>query len=356
MLIGLLLFSDFSKSPTVVSEKIDPYVLSTKWSTIVLRDKVLKTVEEGLQMEVQVGDKIRTLDSTATVYWPDGSVTRLWKKSSIIIHEMRAKTASEQIQVDFTLESGKSWSNVVRYMFGDSYFHERFSHDSLAAIRGTVFEINLEKGYIHTIDHGVSIEPIESGINSTGGIFVPAGWIVSTDAQKTLGKERLDEAWNIANTTADIVYLKNRSEATRKEMALNLVWKNVMSELKTSVQEANVDAYENVSMKVFERIMRDGEGEKKQTNLMNLYQKLYGLENTSDILEVKILLRDAIIDGSDGEKQKNFLDDFARSILYDIWDVSPNDTHIQGLHKKLEEYIQRWASKEMIDQMKEWKK
>jgi len=44
----LLLFSDFSKGPIVVAEKVDPYVLSTKGKTLVIRDKLI-TVEENQQ-------------------------------------------------------------------------------------------------------------------------------------------------------------------------------------------------------------------------------------------------------------------------------------------------------------------
>lgn len=74
--IIILLFSDFSKAPTIVSEKIDPYVLSTKGKTLVIREKLI-TVEENKQEPLFVGDKVKTLASTATVFWPDGSITRL---------------------------------------------------------------------------------------------------------------------------------------------------------------------------------------------------------------------------------------------------------------------------------------
>lgn len=86
---------------------------------------------------------------------------------------MRAKTANEDIQVDFSLEEGKSWSNVIKYLYGESYFHERFNNDTaLAAVRGTIFEVNLDRKYIHTIDHAVSIEDVQS---HTGSVFIVAG-------------------------------------------------------------------------------------------------------------------------------------------------------------------------------------
>lgn len=120
----------------MISEKIDPYVLSTKGKTLILREKQLLTVEENHSGSIVAGDKIKTLNSTATIFWPDGSITRLAEQSSIKVNQMQATTASENIQVDFSLEQGKSWSNVIHYYFGSSYFHERFNNDTaLAAVR-----------------------------------------------------------------------------------------------------------------------------------------------------------------------------------------------------------------------------
>lgn len=217
-IIGALLFSDFSKGPTIISEKINPYVLSTKGNTLIIRDKLI-TVEEHKQEPIFVGDRIKTLDSTATVFWPDGSMTRLGERSSIKIHEIRAKTANEDIQIDFSLEQGKSWSNVVKYMFGDSYFHERFNNDTaLAAVRGTVFEVNLDRKYIHTIDHAVSIEDIA---NHSGSTFVVAGGILDTDTRKALIQDRIDTIWNKANNDADIVYLNERMTSLKQSILEN---------------------------------------------------------------------------------------------------------------------------------------
>ncbi len=41
----------------------------------------------------------------------------------------------------------------------DSYFKQRFDNDlKVAAVRGTVFEVNLEKGYLRTESHAVTIQ------------------------------------------------------------------------------------------------------------------------------------------------------------------------------------------------------
>lgn len=152
---------------------IDPYVLSTKGTTLIIRDRLI-SLEEYKQAPIAVGDKIRTLaDSQATIFWPDGSVTRLGEKSTIKINEMKAKSISENIEIDFSLEQGKSWSNVIRYLYDTSYFHERFNDETaLATVRGTVFEINLDNQYVHTVDHSILVEDLK---NKGKTVLVTAG-------------------------------------------------------------------------------------------------------------------------------------------------------------------------------------
>lgn len=52
---------------------------------------------------------------------------------------------------------------------------------------------------------------------------------------------------------------------------------------------------------------------------MDIYQQFYGLGNTEELLDTKMKLRDLIIETAPDDKKKAFLDDFARSTLYDSW-------------------------------------
>lgn len=269
-----------------------------------------------------MGDKIKTLDSTATIFWPDGSITRLGEKSSIRIHEMRAKTASEDIQVDFSLEEGKSWSNVIKYMFGESYFHERFNNDTaLAAVRGTVFEVNLDRKYIHTIDHGVSVQDMKDPAGE--GLLLVTDGIISTETRKLLTKSDIDTVWNELNHSADIIYLNEKMESLKKTILENAGRSNHMEaflrkigfkrngpslETLISGDEAGWSQFKNEMKK------RGNSAE-----LMDIYQQFYGLGNTEELLDTKMKLRDLIIETAPDEKKKTFLDDFARSTLYDSW-------------------------------------
>lgn len=94
-------------------------------------------------------------NSQATIFWTNGSITRLSEKTSITIGETPTE---ERSTVDFSLNSGKSYSRLFRYLRDDEYFNERYDNgEKIAAVRGTAFEIDTEKSYIHTTDHAVEI-------------------------------------------------------------------------------------------------------------------------------------------------------------------------------------------------------
>lgn len=355
-LIGILLFSDFSKSPTTItSEKIDPYVLSTKGKTLILREKQLLTIEENHSGSILVNDKVKTLNSTATIFWPDGSITRLAEQSSIKVNQMQASTANENIQVDFSLEQGKSWSNVIRYYFGSSYFHERFNNDTaLAAVRWTVFEVNLDHKYIHTIDHAVSIEDIGS---HTGSTFVVAGGILDTDTRRVLLQDKLDTAWNELNTNADIIYLNAKLEALKQTILQSAGQKNyldiVLQKLGIATEKPSLEVLlsgDPAALNQFGEAVKKGNNSKE---LLDIYQQFYGLENTQTVLSAKMKLRDLIIETAPAEQKNTFLTDFARSTLYDSWNKLQLGTgSIDWLEQKLQEYLKQGADKDLINSLR----
>lgn len=312
-------------------------------------------MEEGEKESIFRGDRIKTLDSTATIHWPDGSITRLGERSSIRINEMQAKTANEDIRIDFSLEQGKTWSNVIKYLYGDSYFHERFNNDtSLAAVRGTVFEVNLDRKYIHTIDHAISVEDLGT---HTGSIFIVAGGVLDTDTRNALAQEKLDEVWNTLNNDADIIYLNERMESLKKEILGKFGSENRMDSFlrKIGLKETDLTMRALITdntadWKLFEEAMKQGGNSGK---LMDIYQAFYGLQNTEDVLNKKMKLRDIIIETVPENEKKDFLDDFSRSTLYDSWNTKKiGGEKVKQLEKKLEEYIQRGANQELIDTLK----
>ncbi|HPV63586.1 MAG TPA: FecR domain-containing protein [Fervidobacterium sp.] len=110
-------------------------------------------------MNLQVNDRIKTFpNSRATIFWADGSVTRLSEKTSITITSLEVSKDLSSVQIRFETESGKTWSNVIRSLLPDSFFEQSYDNGTyVATVRGTVFEVNLEKDYAHAVKHGISI-------------------------------------------------------------------------------------------------------------------------------------------------------------------------------------------------------
>lgn len=81
-----------------------------------------------------MGDRITTFEkSAATIFWPDGSITRLAEKSSISIDEIRVRKDLSQIRIRFKLQSGKTWSDIIRFLTEGSYFTETYGDTNYAA-------------------------------------------------------------------------------------------------------------------------------------------------------------------------------------------------------------------------------
>jgi hypothetical protein len=72
----------------------------------------------------------------------------------------------------------------------------------VAGVRGTVFDINLDAGYIHSVDHVVSLK--NSFFQS---VEVMPGEVISAfDIFKKLASSAIDTTWQQANILRDEAY------------------------------------------------------------------------------------------------------------------------------------------------------
>lgn len=110
--------------------------------------------------EIQELDIIFTrADSQAVITWPDHSTTRLGPSSQLIIERMRVAADYSRIELVASLESGKVWSNIVRTLYPDSRIEFNIpKYGTVAGVRGTVFEINIDNNYIHSVTHSVTLQ------------------------------------------------------------------------------------------------------------------------------------------------------------------------------------------------------
>lgn len=75
------------------------------------------------------GDSIRTIgkESLAVIEWGDGSITRLGGNTKISVGNNEVSRDYTKIDISFDLIAGKTWSNVVSFISGDSAFTQTFA-------------------------------------------------------------------------------------------------------------------------------------------------------------------------------------------------------------------------------------
>lgn len=103
-------------------------------------------------------DIIKTIwtDSLAIIKWWDWSITRMSGNSKIVINKTDIEKNLLNIQISFRLEKWKTWSDVISFIWKDSYFHQSFA-DTTAAVRWTTFEVNLDNNYLFVDKHEVKL-------------------------------------------------------------------------------------------------------------------------------------------------------------------------------------------------------
>lgn len=193
-------------------DPIQPYLtVDEGWAKIIRWDLAIELTSQE-QYELEENDAIETLpDSVARVLWPDHSTTRLGPETRIVIQKMIAEPGYQNIEISFSLKKWKIWSNIVRAMVGESYFETSLPRNSIVAwVRGTVFEINLDNRYIHSINHAVSLK---DGKGNTS-LLMPGDIVDSEDILLVKSKEFLDRSWNSLNTGLDVVFDTERMKKT----------------------------------------------------------------------------------------------------------------------------------------------
>lgn len=167
---------------------------------------------------LETGDAIETKsESQGTITWPDHSITRLGANTRVVVSKMEVSKNYDSIQISMELKRWKIWSNVVRTMLGDSYFETKLPKNNIvAAVRGTVYEINLDGGYIHAVSHSMQL----SDISGKSLSLLPGELVSSENIWIKKGKELLDTTWWNINTGIDSLYMESRTILLTKQKEL----------------------------------------------------------------------------------------------------------------------------------------
>lgn len=193
-------------------DPIDPYLQVEQWKATITRGDIAIDMITPETYIVEEWDIIITReDSLAVIAWPDHSTTRLGANSRLTIKQMRVADDYSKIELVAVLENGKAWSNIVRTLYPDSRIEFQLPKSGTVAwVRWTVFEINLDQNYIHSVDHSVSLQ------NSFGKFvtLLPGESVMATDIFKKI-TGGLDIAWNSLNSIKDASYTELRDTQLR---------------------------------------------------------------------------------------------------------------------------------------------
>lgn len=204
IIIAGTLFFETSETPPELYATQETILKVTEGKALLINNdkKILKSGESA---PLVMNDKITTFPSSrATIFWADGSVTRLGEKTTITITTLSVSNDLASIQIKFDTESGKTWSNVIRSLLPESFFEQTYDKGNyVATVRGTVFEVNIDKNYVRSIHHGVGIKNI--GTNATTEVL--QGMSVNAKNWNQVAQELLDNAWKSFNESEDKKYL-----------------------------------------------------------------------------------------------------------------------------------------------------
>ena len=205
--------------------KIDTnsYVILIKWNATISNNSWKKIIKLNEKNQIFPWDIITTFEnSLAVIEWWDKSITRLDWWTEIKIWENFVSEDLTKINISFNLLKWKTWSNIITIMWNDSYFEQEVKW-SIAAVRGTVFEVNYENDYIRTIEHEINLKNInwETIILKENEMFSLKESII-----KDL-KDLIDNSWEILNKKLDKEYF----EKLTKELLMRLGNNNIFEKL-----------------------------------------------------------------------------------------------------------------------------
>ena len=340
VLIFALLAFDSAGMPTADKTEFSPHVLCTSGTTIVKRSDKSVVLSAEKAADIFQGDQIRTRGgSAATVFWTDGSVTRLAENTTVNVSELLNNKDTASTKVDFSLVEGKTWSRVYRYLSDDSYFHQRFDEGrKLAAVRGTAFEINVDKGYLRTASHAVDVTDPAGKLLAT----VPEGAVVRVRDLQSLINSALDTAWEDINKTEDAKLAIEMAKQAQAEMSTRMA---ALKDLPVTVAFSGGNLSVALAPEYAEKAKN---GQIAYEELLKVYEASAALSENPGNVQSKEALRDAILAAAPESEKPKLATLFARHEIYDSWMSLSSEEQLLRTRQKLSEYIRAGADKEAL--------
>lgn len=275
--------------------------------------------------KLEENDLLKTIweESLVIIKWWDWSITRMWWNSEILIEKSEVEQNLLNIKISFELIKWKTWSDVISFIWEDSYFHQSFA-DTTAAVRWTVFEVNLEKDYVYIDKHELKLTRNDRKTQILNENNYKKALEISSfsfiDFTKFLRLIK-DKAWQNLNIKLD---------------------KEFYNDLKV-----NLKNLEDLEIKAIEGIESLTQEKKQElyNELLKDYQKLKFIEVSDiELYNQKLSLKKQLIKVSSDENKKNLI----RTSFYDLDDLFKNRNFSQ-LSDTFEIFAKNPSSLEAID-------
>ncbi len=283
------------------------------------------------KQHIQQWDVISTIwtDALAVIEWWDKSITRLGWNTSMKVEENFVGSDVSEIRISFELLRWKTWSNVLSVLWEKSYFKQHVKW-AVAAVRGTVFEVNYDKDFISVHNHEVQFTSV--GGNET---LLQQGQAFSlrySDFITDILQFR-DQAWEELNKRLDAQYL----EELRKQFLHSLKQNNPLNLLWYISQDTKIFRMleENNPLKL--QTYLQSLPEEKQANVLAQIEKIhqsihFETGENSQLYTIKQNARDLLIQNSENQEKALYL----RYVLFDINDMIYNGWSSEILEKNVE--------------------
>lgn len=312
-------------------DPVVPSLTVVEWRATIIRWDIAIDLVASESYDLEENDAVETgPESLATVTWPDRSLTRLGESTRIVIHRMVAAAWYEDIEISFSLKKWKIWSNVVRALIGESYFETRLPKNNIVAwVRGTIYEINLDNRYIHSVNHAIALSD-SSGKNM---YLLPWELVDSENIWIKRGQEIIDTTWANLNKIKDADYIEERIRSLSISLDDNANILNKSYDALIRWILSHFDGFEILTLQsLLDRWDTLNLSKYSIDTLTPYYQRIRWLTDTGSLDTLKLTLY-TISSGTtvDMRQIRNMLE------INTIWDSLDNGDILPGAKKILEQ-------------------
>lgn len=284
------------------------YAILLNWNAK-LNDKLLI---KDIKTKLVTWDSIITIwDSSLVVLeWWDGSITRLGWNTSLKIDELYVSSDNSEIQIGFKLISWKTWSNVLSFLWEWSYFKEYF-RDSEAAVRWTIFNIDLAKEYLVVQSHKLNLTTPDDGV-----ILVEENTPISTLSFDFISLEEFIQKFK------DIEWEKINVEIDNQ--LLNSLRDQLNSDIDNLARIKDFD--------LEEALLDEDERKQLYSKILSEYQKINFIwSEDNELFWYKLEMKEALLKLADDDNKEKLVN----STLYDFKDIL-NNRNFESLNNALD--------------------